>query len=42
MLTYEGDALTNAFLFDATSEGITAIDVVRNPDKLRRRALDLT
>ena len=36
LLVFESDVLTNAFLFDASSEGITAIYVVRNPDKLKR------
>ena len=38
ILIYEGGALTNALLLDVTSQGITAIYVVRNPDKLRRLA----
>ncbi|MEZ4504129.1 MAG: RNA polymerase sigma factor SigJ [Dehalococcoidia bacterium] len=36
-VTLEG-TLDSAFLFDATSEGITAIYVVRNPEKLARLA----
>ena len=36
--TYEQNALTNAILFDVTGDGITAIYVVRNPDKLQRLA----
>ncbi len=35
-LIYEGGELTNAMVFDVTGAGITAIYVVRNPDKLRR------
>ncbi len=36
VLVYQDGALTNAFLLDVTSEGVTAIYAVRNPDKLRR------
>ena len=38
ILISEGGALTNALLLDVTSQGVTAIYVVRNPDKLRRLA----
>ena len=38
VLTYEDGALANAFLFEASAAGITAIYVVRNPDKLTRLA----
>ncbi len=36
LLVFENHVLANAFLFDATAQGVTAIYVVRNPDKLRR------
>ena len=36
ILTYEAGVLSNAFLFDTSSAGVTAIYVVRNPEKLRR------
>ena len=36
LLVFENHLLANAFLFDVTAEGVTAIYVVRNPDKLRR------
>ena len=42
MLVFEGETLTNAFLFDATDDGLTAIYAVRNPDKLRRLAATAT
>ena len=35
---FEGGALTNVFLLEATSTGITSIYVVRNPAKLSRIA----
>lgn len=38
MIVFEDGVLANAFLFDATPQGLTAIYVVRNPDKLRRLA----
>ena len=38
MLVFEGGVLTNAFLLDLTREGVTAVYVVRNPDKLKRLA----
>lgn len=38
MVIFEGDVLANAYLFDATKDGLAAIYVVRNPDKLRRLA----
>ncbi|MDA0352556.1 MAG: RNA polymerase sigma factor SigJ [Chloroflexi bacterium] len=37
-LTYEGDVLTNAILFDVGAAGVTSIYVVRNPAKLLRIA----
>ena len=40
VLVSEGGVLTNAFVFDVTTEGITAIYVVRNPVKLERLTLD--
>ena len=36
LLVYQDGALTNAFVLDVTGEGVTAIYVVRNPDKLER------
>ncbi len=36
LLVFGNHVLANAFLFDATAQGVTAIYVVRNPDKLRR------
>ncbi len=36
MLVFEQGVLTNAFLLDLTRDGVTAVYVVRNPDKLRR------
>ena len=38
IVTYEQRVLTNAMLFDATSAGVTAIYIVRNPHKLSRVA----
>lgn len=38
VLVTEAGVITNAFLFDVGSAGVTAIYVVRNPDKLRRLA----
>lgn len=42
LLTFQDGSLNNAFLLDITSEGVTAIYVVRNPDKLRRLARGAT
>ena len=36
VLTFEAGSLTNAFLFDTSGAGVTAIYVVRNPEKLQR------
>lgn len=38
ILVTEDGVLTNALLFDITAAGVTAIYVVRNPDKLKRLA----
>ncbi len=42
LVFFEGETLTNAFLLDVTDDGLTAIYVVRNPDKLRRLAATAT
>lgn len=42
VLIHEKGTLTNAFVLDVTSSGITAIYVVRNPDKLQRLARTTT
>ena len=34
LLVSQDGALTNAFLFEVTAEGVTAIYAVRNPKKL--------
>lgn len=40
LLIEEAGAITNAFVFDVSAAGLTAIYVVRNPDKLTQLALD--
>lgn len=41
VLVTEAGTLSNAFLFDTSSDGVTAVYVVRNPEKLRRLELSL-